>query len=30
LFVDVVREMVDEGLLEYDTVWKLGVAKQKR
>lgn len=29
LFVDVVREMVDEGLLEYDTVWKLGVTKQK-
>lgn len=30
LFVDVVREMVDEGLLEYDSVWKLGITKQKR
>jgi len=30
LFVDVVREMVDEGLLEYDTVWKLSLATQKR
>ena len=29
LFVDVVREMVDEGLLEYDSVWKLNMAKQK-
>ncbi|MBA4056047.1 MAG: RecQ family ATP-dependent DNA helicase [Marivirga sp.] len=29
LFVDVVREMVDEGLLEYDSVWKLSLAKQK-
>lgn len=30
VFIDVVREMVDEGLLEYDTVWKLGLKKQKR
>lgn len=30
LFVDVVREMVDEGILQYDAVWKLGIAKQKR
>jgi len=28
LFVDVVRDMVDEGALEYDTVWKL-LPKQK-
>jgi ATP-dependent DNA helicase RecQ len=30
LFVDVVRDMVDDGILQYDAVWKLGVAKQKR
>jgi len=30
VFVDVIREMVDEGLLEYDTVWKLGLKKQKK
>jgi ATP-dependent DNA helicase RecQ len=30
LFIDVVREMVDEGLLVYDAVWKLGLKKQKR
>jgi ATP-dependent DNA helicase RecQ len=29
LFVDVVREMVDEGELVYDAVWKLMIAKQK-
>ena len=27
LFVDVVREMVDEGVLEYDSVWKLTLGK---
>jgi len=30
LFIDVVREMVDEGLLVYDAVWKLGLKKQKK
>ncbi len=30
LFIDVVREMVDEGLLVYDAVWKLQLKKQKR
>jgi ATP-dependent DNA helicase RecQ len=30
LFVDVVREMVDEGVLAYDSVWKLSFIKQKR
>ena len=30
LFIDVIREMVDEGLLEYDSVWKLCLKKQKR
>ena len=29
LFVDVVREMIDEGLLEYDDAWKLNFRKQK-
>ena len=29
LFVDVVREMVDEGVLAYDSVWKLSLIKQK-
>ena len=29
LFVDVVREMVDEGVLAYDNVWKLSLTKQK-
>ena len=27
LFVDVVRDLVDEGTLVYDTVWKLKIAK---
>jgi ATP-dependent DNA helicase RecQ len=30
LFVDVVREMVDEGVIAYDSVWKLSLVKQKR
>jgi ATP-dependent DNA helicase RecQ len=30
LFVDVVREMVDEGVLAYDNVWKLSLIKQER
>lgn len=30
LFVDVVREMVDDGVLVYDSVWKLSLVKQKR
>lgn len=30
LFVDVVREMVDEGMLVYDSTWKLNLAEQKR
>ncbi|HEY5919841.1 MAG TPA: ATP-dependent DNA helicase RecQ [Chryseolinea sp.] len=30
LFVDVVREMVDEGVLAYDSVWKLSLIKQER
>ena len=30
LFVEVIRDMVDEGTLEYDPVWKLGIARQKR
>jgi ATP-dependent DNA helicase RecQ len=29
LFVDVVREFVDEGVLEYDSVWKLRLAQQR-
>ena len=29
LFVDVIREMVDEGILAYDKVWKLRLAKNK-
>jgi ATP-dependent DNA helicase RecQ len=29
LFVDVVREMVDDGVLNYDNVWKLVLVKQK-
>jgi ATP-dependent DNA helicase RecQ len=29
LFVDVVRELVDEGKLEYDKVWKLKLADKK-
>jgi ATP-dependent DNA helicase RecQ len=29
LFVDVVRDMVDSGMLEYDEVWKLRVGKQE-
>lgn len=28
LFVDVVRDLVDEGLIEYDDVWKLRMGKQ--
>jgi ATP-dependent DNA helicase RecQ len=28
LFVDVVRELVDEGMLSYDKVWKLRIAKE--
>ena len=30
LFVDVVRDLVDDGVLQYDSVWKLGIAAQKR
>ena len=30
LFVDVVRDMVDDGDLEYDAVWKLMISKQKK
>jgi len=30
LFVDVVREMVDEGLLQYDKSWKLGVTERSK
>jgi ATP-dependent DNA helicase RecQ len=30
LFVDAVRDLVDDGVLQYDSVWKLGIAKQKR
>lgn len=29
LFIDIVREMVDEGELEYDKVWRLKIKKQK-
>ena len=29
LFVDVVREMVDDGVLAYDSVWKLSLNKKK-
>jgi ATP-dependent DNA helicase RecQ len=28
LFIDVIREMVDEGVLEYDSVWRLAIRKQ--
>jgi ATP-dependent DNA helicase RecQ len=28
IFVDVVREMVDEGVIEYDKVWRLQIAKK--
>lgn len=28
LFVDAVRDMVDDGILQYDSVWKLGIARQ--
>jgi ATP-dependent DNA helicase RecQ len=28
LFVDVVRDLVDEGVLEYDQVWKLKMAEK--
>jgi ATP-dependent DNA helicase RecQ len=28
LFVDVVREMVDEGIIGYDKVWQLGLVKK--
>ncbi len=30
LFVDVVRDMLEEGVLFYDAVWKLGISKQKK
>ena len=30
LFVDVVRDLVDDGILQHDSVWKLGIARQKR
>lgn len=30
LFVDVVRDMIDDGVLHYDSVWKLGIAQQKQ
>jgi ATP-dependent DNA helicase RecQ len=30
LFVDVVRDMVDDGMLQYDSVWRLGIGRQKR
>ncbi len=30
LFVDVIREMVDDGYLEYDTSWRLKLLQQKR
>ena len=29
LFVDVIRDMVDDGALEYDQAWKLKLIKQK-
>jgi ATP-dependent DNA helicase RecQ len=29
LFVDVVRELVDEGALQYDNVWRLKIVQQK-
>ena len=29
LFVDVIREMVDEGMLEYDKSWKLKLIQTK-
>lgn len=28
LFVDVIRDLVDEGVLEYDDVWRIGLAKK--
>lgn len=30
LFVDVIREMVDDGILQYDSAWKLRAIQQKR
>jgi ATP-dependent DNA helicase RecQ len=30
LFVDVIREMVDDGFLEYDDAWRLKLIQQKR
>ena len=30
LFVDVIREMVDDGLLEYDNAWRLKLMQQKK
>jgi ATP-dependent DNA helicase RecQ len=30
LFVDVVREMVDDGVLQYDNAWRLKVIQQKK
>jgi ATP-dependent DNA helicase RecQ len=29
LFIDVVREMVDEGIIEYDPVWQLRISKRQ-
>jgi ATP-dependent DNA helicase RecQ len=29
LFIDVVREMVDEGVIEYDPVWQLRISKRQ-
>jgi len=29
LFIDLVREMVDEGELEYDKVWRLKIPARK-
>ena len=30
LFVDVIREMVDDGILEYDNTWRLKLLQQKK
>jgi ATP-dependent DNA helicase RecQ len=30
LFVDVVREMVDDGILQYDNGWRLKLVQQKK
>ena len=29
LFADIVRELVDEGLLQYDDSWRLQLSEQK-